>query len=124
MAESELATEKARMTDHQQASAKQIVQLEEKLSEAVKRSEHYRNLCTMTPGSAPKAQQDLLQQLQSAKSHAMQQSKLVDARERDIRALQEALEVVQREKAEMQCMLCNVMERHAGFHSDIVEVGL
>lgn len=119
----EVASGKAQIAESNQSAGKQVLQLEEKLMEAVKRSEHYRKLCQMTPESITNSEQDLLQQLQTANSNALYSAQIVHAREKDIQALQQALEATQRDKEEMQHTISDVMERHAGLHSEIVEVG-
>ena len=122
-AEAEVAKGKAQMAESKQHSEKHVMQLESKLMEAMKRSEHYRKLCQLTPESITSAEQDLMQQLQSANSTALHSAQVVHAREKDIQALQQALEEAQRDKDDMQHTLSAVVERHAGLHSEIVEVG-
>lgn len=118
-----LRAAEAEMAESKQHSGKIVMQLESKLVEAVKRAEHYRKLCQLTPESMTSVDHDLMQQLQSANSNALRSAQVVNAREKDIEALQQALEETQREKEDMQVTLSDVMERHAGLHSEIVEVG-
>lgn len=121
-AEAEVTGVRTQLAESKQSAQNQVMHLEEKLVGAVKRSEHFRKLCQMTPETITNTEQDLLQQLQSANSNALHSTQVVHARERDIQALQQALEAAQRDRQEMQHTLSEVMERHAGLHSEIVEV--